>query len=122
VTGGDSSIVILYTRDFYAHEKDRGDIYLNYLIKGDSFLLSQDNISVSTMKLTWVSKDEFFLVDSMRRLRFTRVKSQVDTSRLRALVNWQKEPPIYAEDYFTEHARKAKEVQDIWDSLSNGSR
>jgi hypothetical protein len=122
VTEDDSSLVVIYDRDFYLHRKAERDIYLNYSVSGDSIELFQDGIPVFKRRITLISKDEFLVTDSLFELRFSRIMAQVDTAKLRALVNWLKQPPTYSEDYFAEHELKFDETQDIWLSITEASR
>jgi hypothetical protein len=122
VEAGDTSLVVIYSRDFFAHHSRDGDLYLNYLVRGDSLLLSQDSISVSKGKLISTSDNEFFLINTPGKARFTRIKSDADTARLRTLVNWRKKGRRYTQEYNVEHARNMNETRDIWESILNASR
>jgi hypothetical protein len=120
----DSLLLVIYNKDFYFHERGR-DLNLNYLVKRDSLLLFQDNIPASNGKLIWNSNDEFVLTNSKGKIRFTRVKSKVDTARLRVLVDWRRRNRryyTYDEEYIEEHANNMNETQTIWNSISNASR
>ncbi|MEJ1242545.1 hypothetical protein WBG78_30660 [Chryseolinea sp. T2] len=121
VVAEDTSLVVIYDRDFFLHRKDEGDMYLDYSVSRDSIELSRHDIPVFKRKVILVSNDEFLVTDSATELRFSRIKAKVDTARLRSLVNWLKQPPIYSEDYSSQRALKFDEAQAIWLSMTKAS-
>jgi hypothetical protein len=119
----DSSLVVIYDRDFLLHSKPEWDLYLKYSVSGDSLELSDDRIPVWKRKLILISKDEFIVTDSVTDIRVSRIKAQVDTAKLRSLMRWiRKTKRFYSDDDLAEHARKSEEIEEIWRSMLKASR
>jgi hypothetical protein len=119
----DSSLIVIYDHDFFLHSKPQWDLYLKYVVSGDSLELSDDSIPVWKRKLMLISKDEFIVTDSVADIRVSRIKTQVDTAKLRSLVSWlRKTKRFYSDDDLAEHARKSEEAEELWRSMVKAGR
>ena len=113
--------VIISDKDFYVYDDRAGDLYFRYAVENDSITLLRDNTPYLKRKIVHVSNDEFFLIDSLFRIRLTRLIAPVDTGRLMTLRNW-KATRDYDAEYYSEYVWELRGRRYFWDSVRNASR